>query len=98
MPNPTKSRNPTTVGSGESIPNCHTLAGFAIGTLYLTTMATLHLRALHKTKTCSSERIFIYCQPRLKKKHLLQLGIHGNPAKRDLRKIMGKIRYHYFKN
>ena len=44
--------------------------GFAIGALHLATMATLHLRALHKTKTCSPERIFISCQSRLKNWHL----------------------------
>ena len=38
------------------------LAGFAIGTLCLATMAALHLRALHKTKTCSSIAILIPCQ------------------------------------
>ena len=34
-----------------------------------------------------------------KKKTFITLyGIHGNPAKRDLLKIMGKIRYRYFQN
>ena len=75
-----------------------TLAGFAIGTLRLATMTTLHLRELHKTEIYSSERIFISCQPRLKK-YLLQLGIHGDSAKQGLCKIMGKkLRYHYFQN
>ena len=32
------------------------------------------------------------------RKHLLQLGIHGDLAKCDLRKIMGKIRYYYIQN
>ena len=49
------------------VPNGHILVGFAIGALRLATMATLHLRALHKTKTCSSERIFISYQHRLKR-------------------------------
>ena len=37
-------------GSG----NGHTLAGFAVGALRLATMATLNLRAVHKTNSCSS--------------------------------------------
>jgi hypothetical protein len=59
------------------MPNGHTIAGFAIGTLHLATMATLQLRARNKTKNCSQEMIFISWQSRLKK-HLLQLGIHGD--------------------
>ena len=62
------------------VPNGHTLAGFPIDALRLAAMSTLHLRALHKTKKISLEGIFISCQPRLKKQHLLQLGIHGDPA------------------
>jgi hypothetical protein len=49
------------------VPNGHILAGFAIGALYLAITTTHHLRALHKTKTCSPGRIFISCQLRLKK-------------------------------
>ena len=41
---------------------------------------------------------FYFLPTQAQKTHLLQLGIHGNPAKLDLRKIMGKIRYHYFQN
>ena len=41
------------------VPNFHTLADFAIGTLQLATMATLHLRALDMNKTCSSGRMII---------------------------------------
>ena len=47
---------------GLVVPNGHTRAGFTIGALMLMTMATLHLRALHKTKTCSSIAILIPCQ------------------------------------
>ena len=50
------------------MPNGHILAGFTIGTLRLATIATLHLRARHKTKTCSQKRIFISWKPRFKKK------------------------------
>ena len=56
---PTKSQN--VLGQG------HTLAGFAIGALRLATMATLHLRALHKINICSCIAILISCQPRVKK-------------------------------
>ena len=99
QPRPNRETQPLWVQGIWLVPNGHTLAGFTISAFHLATMATLHLRALHKTKTCSPKRIFISCQPRLKKKkHLLQLGIHGNPAKRDLLKLMGKIRYHYFQN
>jgi hypothetical protein len=35
------------------VPNGQTLAGFAIGIHHWATMATLHLRALHKTNICS---------------------------------------------
>ena len=64
-----------------------------IGTLRLATMATLQL-----TKMCSSETIFFSANPGSKTKHLLQISIHGNSAKWDLCKIMGKMRYHYFQN
>ena len=67
------------------VPNGHTLVVFTIGTLQLATMATLHLRLLHKTKTCSFP-----ANPG--SKQLLQLGIHGDPAKCDLRKIMDKVK------
>ena len=43
---------------GQEVPamhcNGHTLAGFAVGALRLATMATLNLRAVHKTNFCSS--------------------------------------------
>jgi hypothetical protein len=38
--------------SFQLVPNGHTLAGFAIGNVCLVTMTALHLRALHKTKSC----------------------------------------------
>ena len=40
---------------------------FTIGALCLATMATLHLRALHKTSISSSIAILISCQSKLKK-------------------------------
>ena len=88
MLTPTKVQNPTILGSGDLVSTqwshpcrfCHWFPSFGNngyppfkGT---TQYQTLFLR---------NERIFS-CQPRLKK-HLLQLGIHGNPAKRDLCKI-----------
>ena len=60
-------RQPFRVQGIQLAPNGHTLAGFAIGTLHLPITAAPHLRALYKTKSCSSERIYISCQPRLKK-------------------------------
>ena len=67
------------------VPNSHTLAGFAFGALQLATMATLHLRALHKIKNLSLEGIFISCQLRLKINiYILQLGIYGDLSKRVL--------------
>ena len=97
QPRPNRETQPLWVQGIWIVPNGHTLADFDIGALCLATMAALHLRALHKTNTCSPERIFISCQPRLKK-HLLQLGINVDPAKHDLRKMMGKIIYHYFQD
>ena len=82
------------------MPNGYTLAGFAIGTLRLAKMATLHLRELPmatKPKHVPLNRFLFPANPG-SKIHLLQLGIHGEPSKCDLRKIMGKIRYHYFQN
>ena len=38
---------------------------------------------------------FYFLPTQAQKNHLLQLGIHGDPTKCDLHKIMGKIRYHY---
>ena len=49
-----------------------------MGVLRLASMATLHLRALHKTKNCFFWKDFS------KKTHIIQLGIHGGPAKCDL--------------
>ena len=67
------------------MPNGHTLAGFPIDALRLAAMATLHLRALHKTKILSLEGIFISCQLRLKINiYILQLGIYGDLSKRVL--------------
>ena len=62
----TKSRNPTVLGLG-LVPNGYTLADFAIDTLCLATMTTLHLRVLHKTNSFSYVVILISCQYRLKK-------------------------------
>ena len=67
QPQPNCKTQPLWVWGIRIVPNVHTLVGFAIGALGLATMTTLHLRALHKTKTCSLEGIFISCQPRLKK-------------------------------
>ena len=66
-PMQTHNRQPFWVQGIWLAPNGHTLAGFAIGTLHLPITAALHLRALYKTKSCSSERIHFSCQPRLKK-------------------------------
>ena len=52
--------SPTTVNI-QLVQNGHTLAGFAIGALCLATMAILHLRVLHKTKTFSPIAILISC-------------------------------------
>ena len=52
MATPTKFQNPTVLGLG--VPaSTHTLAGFAICALHLATIATLHLRAVHKTNSFS---------------------------------------------
>jgi hypothetical protein len=68
MPTPPNCKTqPRWVQGIHIVAKCHTLSGFAFSAFHLVAMATLHLRALHKTKTCSSERIFISCQPRLKK-------------------------------
>ena len=82
----THNRQPFWVQGIQLAPNGYTLAGFAIGTLHLPITAALHLRALYKTKSCSSERIYISCQPRLK--NILQLGNHGDLScrQRDLGK------------
>ena len=99
MPTPTKSRNPTIVGSGDpdstqlSHPSrfCHWRPLFGNND-YPPFKSTTQNQNLFPQKD-------FYFQPtQAQKKHLLQLGIHGNPAKRDLHKIMGKIRYHYFQN
>ena len=68
------------------VPNCHTLAGFAIGALCLVTIANLHLRTLHKTNICSSRMIFYFLATQAQKNHLIQLGNHGNLSKHDISK------------
>ena len=52
QPQPNRKTLPLWVQGIRIVPNCHNLAGFAIGTLHLAAMATLHLKALHKTKAC----------------------------------------------
>ena len=84
------------------MPNGHTLAGFAIGNLRFATMATLHLLK-GTARTTQNQNLllrkdFYFLPTQAKKTHLLQLGIHGQPVKCDLHKIMGKIRYQYFQN
>ena len=49
-------------------------------------------------RTLFPRKVFYFLATQTKKKHLLKLGIHGSPDKRELRKIMGKIRYYYFQN
>ena len=99
MPTPTKSQNTTIVGSRDldstqlSHPSrfCHRrpLCGNNDYTPFKSTTQNQNLFL----------RKYFYLLPtQAQKKHILQLGINGNPAKRDLHKIMGKIRYHYFQN
>ena len=47
--------------------NGHTLAGFAIGTLRLASMATLQLRARHKTKNLFPKNDFYFLAIQAKK-------------------------------
>ena len=72
-----------------------TLADFAIGALPLAIMAPFK-------GTTQNQNLFlqkdIYFLPTQNKKKILQLGIHRDPVKCDLGKIMGRIRYHAFQN
>ena len=95
MPTPMKSQNTTIWGSGDPAS-----AQWSQPSMFCYWHSFLGNDGYPpiKTKTCFPERIFISCQPSLKKKHLLQLGIHGKPAYCHLRKIIGEIRYHYFES
>ena len=68
MAAPTILENPTVLGQGDpaSTQWSHP-SRFCHWALCLATMATLHLRAVHKTTLCFPTVIFIFCQPRLKK-------------------------------
>jgi hypothetical protein len=46
----------------------------------------IYLRAVYKTNSFSHIAILIFCQPRLKKKYLKQLGINSHWSMRDLGK------------
>ena len=54
QPQQNRKTQPFWVKGFRLVPNGHTLAGFAVGALRLATMATLNLRAVHKTNSCSS--------------------------------------------
>ena len=64
---PNYKTQPFWVKGVQILPYVHTLAGSAFGALGLAMMATLNLRAVHKTKTYSPIEILTSCQPRLKK-------------------------------
>ena len=99
MPAPTKSQNSTSLDQGS--PSSTQLSHSS---------RFCHLRPLFGDNgyppcksTTQNQNLFLlkdfnFLPTQAKKIPLLQLGIHGDPAKRDLRKIMGKIRYHYFQN
>ena len=62
MTTPTKLWTPIVLGLGvRLVPNSYTLAGFAIGTLHLATIAILHLGPLHTTNSFSPKDILISC-------------------------------------
>ena len=95
MPTLTKLRNPTIVVSGDpdsaqwSLPSsfCHWHSLFGDNG-YPPFKGTTQNQNLFPKKD-------FYLPPTQAQK-LLQLGIDGDPAKRDLCKILGEIRYHYF--
>ena len=89
MPTPIKLQNPTIVGSGDpdstqlSHPSrfCHWRPSFGDNG-YPPCKSTTQNQNLFPRKD------FNFLPTQAQKKHLLQLGIHGDPAKRDLRKII----------
>jgi hypothetical protein len=71
--------------------NDPTLAGLAVGVLCSPTIATLHLRGLYKTKSCSPWKDFYFLPTQAQKNYMLQIGNHGDLCKPDLRKKNIKV-------
>jgi hypothetical protein len=92
IPSPTKSRNTTIMGSGDpdsaqlSHPSrfCHWHSSFCDNAGYPPFKGTTQNQNLFLQKD------FFFLQTQAQKK-ILQLVIHGDPAKCGLRKIMSKI-------
>ena len=59
------------------VPNGHTIAGFAIGAIRLATMATLQLRALHKTKSMFLHSDFNFLSTYAQENHLVRLAVQS---------------------
>jgi hypothetical protein len=67
QPRPNRETQPLWVQGIWLVPNGHTLAGFTIGAFHLATMATLHLRALRKTKNLFLQKDFYLLPTQAKK-------------------------------
>ena len=75
---PNRETQPFWVKGFRLVPNCHTLAGFIIGgALHLATMATLQLRALHKTKSLFFHSDFNFLSTYAQENHLVRLAVQS---------------------